>query len=156
MPERRVIMKVSKIHKITKAVVDVIFVLGIIAVILVPLFVNWWSKLMKYSAEMTILLDIVLILSGIVAVYVLWQVHIILRNVVQNKVFTDSTVTCLRKISIGTLLVSIIYFIKLFFNFGMGTLVISGSFLIATLIFLTLKDVFKQANAIKKENDWTI
>lgn len=148
--------EISIINKITKIVVDVVFVLGLAAFFVVPFFVDYWGGIFSYDKTTKIELIVILYTSGIVALYLLLQVRKILKSVVNKDVFTLEVVSALRKISVSTFIIAIIYFVKLFLQFGIGTLIIAAAFGIATLIFLTIKDIFKQAVIYKEENDWTI
>ncbi len=146
----------SLVYSVTKIVVDIVFILGIISCFLVPYFVKWWGELMKYSNFSQLSLNVIIISSGLVALYIVWQLKLILKEVLEDNPFNMRTINYLRKIALSTLIISIIYTLKLILYFTLGTLVIVVVFLIATLLFLTLKDLFKRALYYKEENDGVI
>ena len=148
--------RISTIHKITKISVDIFLVVGCFIIISVPYFIGQWQQFFGYSKENKYTLMAILIVSGLIALFLLWQVRKILKLVVEQNVFSEDTVKALRKISVGSALIALLYVGKLFFNFNIITFLIIIIFLIATLLFLTLKDVFKEAIFYKEENDWTV
>jgi len=106
--------------------------------------------------EMAFIMKATLFLSGISSVYILWQLKVIFKTLLDGNPFIASNVICLRKIAISCLLIAIIYIIKLFIMPTISTAVIIAIFVIATLLCLTLKDLFKQSIYYKDENDLTV
>ena len=70
--------------------------------------------------------------------------------------FVEENTSCFRKIAVACALVCLIYIVKSVLLFTYGSVVIAVVFLIGCLFCLTLKDIFKQAIALKEENDLTI
>jgi len=148
--------KKSTVHFITKICVDVLFYVGIACCILVPFSSSWLVKYFNFQGQTTTSMIIILLLSGSTSVYILYQLKIIFKTLLVGNPFIDANVTCLRKIALASLLISIIYVVKCLFSFTISTVVIIAIFLIASLICLTLKDLFKQAIYYKEENDLTV
>lgn len=148
--------KKSLIHKVTKIIVDITFILGMITCLLVPYIVNYLGDKWHFRSSYRIELMIFLVISGLIAVYMVFLLRKILKNVVLNNPFTLETVNSLRKIALCSAIIGIIYIVKLFINFSIGTMLIVIVFTILTLLFLTLKDLFKQALFYKEESDYTI
>ena len=148
--------KESKIYKITKMAIESTFGLGIISLFMVPYIINRWGQVLGYNKDMYLFLSITIILAGIIALYIVWQLHQILKTVVTDNPFTAANLNCLRKIALGCMSIAGIFGIKLFVKFTLPTLVLTIAFGIGTLCFLTLKDLFKQALFYKEESDGVI
>lgn len=148
--------KKSRIHYLTKVCVDCLFYIGILSCMYVPFSRNVLVKyfgFMNYSANIMI---VILLLSGILSVYILYQLKLMFKTLLNGNPFIQSNVTCFRKIALSSLMISLIYIYKCFFSFTLATLVIVLVFIIASLFSLTLKDLFKQAIYYKDENDLTV
>lgn len=148
--------KKSIVHYVTKICVDVLFYVGIICCLLVPFSSSWLVKYFNFVGKATTFMIIVLLLSGSASVYILYQLKVIFKTLLIGNPFISANVTCLRKISVASILISIIYVVKCFFSFTIATVVIIVIFIIASLFCLTLKDLFKQAIYFKEENDLTV
>jgi len=74
----------------------------------------------------------------------------------QGNPFSDVNINYFRKMAVSSALISIIYFVKLFYMFTIATVFIIIAFAVASLFCLTLKDLFKQASVYKEENELTI
>ncbi len=148
-------LKISPFHKITKVVVDLAFVLGALICLIVPYQINtspviWASESIKNGTI------VIILLSGIIALFVIWELRKILNGVVIGNPFKEEIVDSLRKISLASLALSIIYAIYTMIFIQLWPLIICVIFSVITLVLLTLKDVFKQAVLYKEEIDWTV
>lgn len=148
--------KLSIVHKITRVVVDITILLGIAGCCYLPFVVSYISNIQKFNQFNEILLLITLLSSAVCCVFMFIQLRNILKLVVAHQVFSNQTVSALRYIALASASIAIIYVIKGIFLFDGITFSISFIFFFLTLIFLTLKDVFKEAVAIKLENEATI
>lgn len=148
--------KKSVVHHMTKICVDILFYVGIICCLLVPfskpILIKYFGFLGKTSTSMII----ILLLSGVLTVYILWQLKIMFKTLLVGNPFINANVICFRKISLASLFISVLYVIKCLFSFTLATVVIVVIFMIACLFSLTLKDLFKQAIYYKEENDLTV
>jgi len=109
-----------------------------------------------YSETVVLPLTIVLVSSGLCSVFILWQLKAMFKTLLNGNPFIGANVSCLRKCSVASFLIAIIYIAKVFFMFSVMTSVVVIIFSLLGLFCLTLKDVFKQAIAYKEENDWTV
>lgn len=148
--------KKSIVHYMTKICVDVLFYVGIVCCLLVPFSSPWLFKYFGIANKMAKFMIITLLLSGISSVYILWQLKVIFKTLLDGNPFIAANVTCLRKIAVACLVISIIYFFKLLIMPTISTAVIIAIFVIACLLCLTLKDLFKQSIFYKDENDLTV
>jgi len=78
------------------------------------------------------------------------------KTLIGGNPFISANVICLRKCSVASFLMAIIYAFKISIWFTIASSIIVIIFAILGLFCLTLKDVFKQAVAYKEENDWTV
>lgn len=146
----------SIVHYMTKVCIDILFYAGIICCALVPFSSSWMSRYFYVADEMVLFAIIILLASGILCVYILWQLKVIFRTLLDGNPFIHANVTCLRKIAMSCLVISLIYVVKFIVMPTISTVVIVAIFVIACLLCLTLKDLFKQSIYYKDENDLTV
>ncbi len=146
----------SMVHYITKICVDFLFYLGIVCCILLPFSGKWISSYFGFIGDISVPMIIILMLSGILSVYILWQLKIMFKTLLNGNPFIRANVVCFRKIAVASALIAMIYLFKCFIYFTISTVVIIAIFIIACLFCLTLKDLFKQAVYYKDENDLTV
>ena len=147
--------KNSFVHYLTKIVVDIMFFGGIVICPLMPYFTSWWARYSAYNKDL-IQMNIIFFLSGVSAVYILWQLKRLFKTLLGGNPFVPGNVNCFRKMAVASLLIAILFVYRsiLFFTFLSVTIIVV--FVLATLFCLTLKDVFKQAVYYKEENDGVI
>ena len=143
--------KNSFVHYLTKVLVDIMFYGGILCCIAVPFVMP-----MLTPKETVIPLTIILMSSGICAVFILWQLKAMFKTLLGGNPFVEKNINCFRRCSVASFLIAIIYIPKIIFWFTIGSAVIVIIFALLGLFCLTLKDLFKQAVAYKEENDWTV
>ena len=146
----------SFVHRLTKVLVDIMFYGGIATCIAVPFLLNWVYYYFGLNQDDVMPLSIVLVTSGIAAVYIMWQLKIIFRTLLGGNPFIAENITCLRKISVACFIIAAIYLAKCFFMFTVATLLLVICFLIVGLFCLTLKDMFKMAVSYKEDTDFTV
>ena len=146
----------SFVHYLTKVLVDIMFYGGILCCLAVPLIMPLLVDFFGYEEGTVLRFTIILFLSGLCSVYILWQLKAMFKTLLGGDPFVAANVSCLRKCSVASLLIAILYIIKLTFWFTIATSLIVIIFSLLGLFSLTLKDVFKQAVAYKEENDWTV
>jgi len=149
--------KKSITHYVSKIAVDVLFYLSIICTLCVPflsskLFIWIGYPEVSYMTAFTIML----FLSGICCVLILLNLKLMFRTIMVGNPFIDKNVNYMRRIAVLCAAISMIYIIKCFFMFTFATMVIAVVFAVGCLFCLTLKDLFKQAENYKTENDLTI
>lgn len=148
--------KNSFVHYLTKILVDTMFYGGILCCIAVPFMMPLIAAFLGYSPNIITLYIIVLILSGLCSLYILWQLKAMFKTLLGGNPFIEKNVNCLRKCSVASFLIALIYLVKISVWFTIATSIIVVIFALLGLFCLTLKDLFKQAVAYKEENDWTV
>lgn len=145
-------MERSMINKVTKPVVDVFFFIGIVCVICVPFLTNrlWYD----YDFQKLTFMKAVLFTSGICAVFILYNLRIMLKTLTGGNPFVKDNIACFNRMALAALMIALIYAIKCFVIFSFATVVIVCVFAMAALFCLTLKEVFCRAVEYKEENDW--
>jgi len=148
--------KNSFVHYLTKVLIDIMFYGGILGCIVLPFIMPRLTAFLGYSQDIVIPYTVILLLSGLCSLYILWQLKAIFKTLLGGNPFTDKNVSCLRRCSVASFLIAIIYLIKISIWFTIASSIIVIIFSLLGLFCLTLKDVFKQAVAYKEENDWTV
>ena len=148
--------KNSFVHYLTKTLVDIMFYGGILCCIAVPFAMPPLARFFGYAQAVVLPFSIILILSGLCSLYILWQLKAMFKTLLGGDPFVNGNVTCLRKCSVASFVLAIIFIVKTIFWFTVVSGVVVIIFALLGLFCLTLKDVFKQAIAYKEENDWTV
>lgn len=146
----------SIVHYMTKVCIDVLFYVGIVCCALVPFSSAWILNYFNIADEKAKFVIVVLLASGISSVHILWQLKVIFKTLLNGNPFIHANVACLRKIAVSSLIISVIYVIKLIVLPTISTVIIIAIFIVACLLCLTLKDLFKQSIYYKDENDLTV
>ena len=147
---------VIKLNKITKIVVDIMFYLGIVCIIAVPFMAKYIGRYYGYDNRQIVVFSTMLFISGVAAVYILYEFRRIFRTLVGGDPFVKSNATGLGRMAAACIVIAAVYLVKCFTMFSFATLVIVIVFGIGSLFCLVLKDVFTQAVIYKEENDWTV
>jgi len=148
--------KNSFVHYLTKVLVDIMFYGGILCCVSVPFIMPTLTKYFGYKEGTVIPFTIILMLSGFCALFILWQLKAMFKTLLGGNPFISKNVNCLRRCSVASFLIAIIYTAKLTFWFTIASCIIIIIFALLGLFCLTLKDLFKQAVFYKEENDWTV
>ena len=146
----------STVHKLTKIVVDLMFYGGILCLLALPFLSRWIERYFCYGKGMLIPMMILLILSGLCAEYILFQLKCMFQSLKKGNPFIPQTVVRFRKMAVACAAIALMYIVKLFILFTVATVLIILIFAIGCLFCLTLKDLFKQAVLYKEEHDLTI
>jgi len=146
----------SIVHYMTKICIDILFYVGIVICFLVPFSSSWLYNYFNIANEMAVFMIVILLASGISSLYILWQLKVIFKTLLQGNPFIHANVACLKKIALSCMANSAIYVIKMIVLPTISTIVIIAIFVIACLLCLTLKDLFKQSIYYKDENDLTV
>lgn len=144
--------KNTPVHYIAKYAVDFMFYSGILCTLVAPFI----AKYVGYDQSDSVIFAIMLFLSGVCAVFVMFNLKQMFSTLLGGNPFVMKNVCSLRRIAVACAVISAIYIVKCFLLFTFSTLVIVIVFSIGTLFCLTLKDIFKQAISLKEENDLTI
>lgn len=146
----------SIVHYMTKISIDILFYAAIVACILVPFSSSWLFSYFAIVEAGAIFIKVVLLASGLSCTYILWQLKVIFKTLMDGNPFIHANVSCLRKIAIACLVISFIYLVKMIVMPTISTIVIVIIFIVGCLLCLTLKDLFKQSIYYKDENDLTV
>ena len=149
--------KNSFVHYLTKVLVDIMFYGGILCCIAAPFVMPYVLTSLGYLRTTHSAYSIIILLSGVCALCILWQLKLMLKTLLGGNPFVAQNVTCLRICAVSSFLIAIIFVIKLLLLLPTpSSFLIVIIFSLLGLFCLTLKDVFKQAIAYKEENDWTV
>lgn len=152
--------KKSKFHYVAKLLIDLMLYGGVVCVACIPLIVKHFGKFYDSREIQTgayaALLMIVLYISGLCALYILFNLKSMYKSLLEGNPFVDKNVVHFRKMAVACGVISVIYIIKCCFLFTLATAIISIVFAMGSVFCLTLKDLFKQAINYKNENDLTI
>ena len=148
--------KNSFVHYLTKVLVDIMFYLGIACCCAAPFVMPAAAGFFGYDESAVMPLTLILVSSGFAAVYILWQLKAMFRTLLGGNPFVGANVSCLRKCSVASFIIAVIFTVKTVFLLTFMTAAAVVIFALLGLFCLTLKDIFKQAVAYKEENDWTV
>ncbi|MGN0162925.1 MAG: DUF2975 domain-containing protein [Candidatus Ornithomonoglobus sp.] len=146
----------KELNKITKLIVDVLFYAGIGCIIAVPFTARHIGGYYGYSKTETIIFTAMLFISGIAAVYILFEFKQMFKTLVGGNPFVTENVNCLKRMAAACIIITAVYIVKCFTMFSFATVVIAIVFGIGSLFCMVLKDLFRQAVEYKEENDWTV
>ena len=100
---------------------------------------------------------ILLYVTGVPAWLIVWQTKVLAKNIIDSVPFSELSIKAIKKISLCSLFISVVYTFSLVllpFNLSV-VIIIIGSFLVA-LIGTILYKLVQQAMHIQDENDLTI
>jgi uncharacterized membrane protein len=140
----------------TKICIDILFYVAILCCILIPFSSSWLFRYFGIVEASAFFAKAILLASGISCIYILWQLKIIFKTLMNGNPFIHANVSGLRKIAVACLVISFIYLVKMIVMPTISTIVIIVIFIVACLLCLTLKDLFKQSIYYKDENDLTV
>jgi len=144
------------VHHFTKVLVDLMFYGGILACVTLPFALPYLMRLIGVSLHFRTAYTLILLSSGICAVYIVYQLKGMFKTLLGGNPFVAQNVTSLRKCAVASALISGIFLIRLFIWFTIASSIIVVIFALLSLFSLTIKDLFKQAIAYKEETDWTV
>ena len=144
------------LHHFTKTLIEFMICSGVLVCAAVPFLIYKVASYYSFIKGIALPLMIVLLISGIMALYILWGLRRIFKSIVNTSPFNLKNVSILRKISIAAFIISAAFIAKCFFWFTLATVIIVIIFAIAALFCLVLADVFTQAVLYKEEIDLTV
>lgn len=149
-------MKLFSLSKFTKFCLDFMFYCGILVTVTVPLSFHLLGTYYPNIRSHYIAMCVIFMLCGIFALWIIYHLRKIFRTVIQADCFVEENVTSLKHMGYASFIITLLSIIRLFFVVTPATLAIILVFFIAGLFSLVLAQVFAQAIAYKKENDFTI
>ncbi|MBQ9985352.1 MAG: DUF2975 domain-containing protein [Oscillospiraceae bacterium] len=144
------------VHKLTKILLDILIVVGAVCTLGSYWLARTLQMLGEHGASVIIPFALMLLISGSLAVFILVLLRRMFKTLLNDDPFVEENISSLRKIAVASAIISLIYFLKCFFVFTFMTLAVTVTFCIAALFCLTLKDVFKRAYILRRDNDLTI
>ena len=150
-------MSSKGLSKFTKFCLDFMFYTGIVVTITVPIIFRVLGQFFpNIGGENYIPMCVIFMVCGVLAIWIIYYLRKIFSTILKEDCFVEENVTALKRMGIASFFISIMFIIRLLFIVTPGTLVIILVFFIAGLFSLVLAQVFAQAVAYKKENDFTI
>jgi len=143
-------------NHITKLLVDCMFYGGIAACAALPFIMPWLLRFVGVPADMRLSYTVILMTSGIPAVYIVYQLKCMFKTLVGGNPFVAQNVSALRHCAVASAIIAAVYVVRLLMWFTIAAAIIVVIFALLSLFSLTLKDLFKQAVAYKEETDWTV
>ena len=98
----------------------------------------------------------VLIVSGVLAILILWQARGIMHIINKGNPFVPEMIRRLRIIGVECLVLAAFYFVSVFVVTRFFMVVVFVTFSVVGLILFVFAQIFRQAIAYKEENDMTI
>lgn len=125
----------------------------------IPYFADWYDGFSaaggvfaRYSVVVPCC--VILYICEVFALAAMAALHVLLRNISDDKVFIEQNTKCLRMISWACMLAGAAFFVLGLWRAAMW--VVAFCLIMFGLIMRVLKNVFEQAVEIKSENDYTI
>lgn len=146
----------NKLTVITKYILDVMFYGGIITIFCVPVLYRLLIPFEKEIKDYYIALCVILMICGVFAVAIIFELRKIFRTVLADDCFVKENVISLRKMGNYSFLIAAVTVFRLFCYVNSAVFVIWIVFVIAGLFSKILSQVFDKAIAYKEENDLTI
>lgn len=131
--------------------------LDLVLMITLPWTVTWMTK--SHPGEEGMWYEkylIVLLISGFVAEFILWQARGIMHNVNRNRPFCRDTVRRLRLLGLLCIVLAAFYFVAIFWVARFFMALVCVVFGLIGLILFVFAELFRQATKYKEENDMTI
>ncbi len=143
-------------NRAAQILVNVLLVLGAVSIVVMPMFARTFTNFYGYEDELYAAFLAVLYSSGLCAEYILFNLHLMFKTLMNGNPFVESNVVCFKRMAAACAAASVIYIIKSVFIFSFGSVCVALVFTVGTMFCLTLKSIFEQAIAYKNENDLTI
>ena len=131
--------------------------LDLVLMITLPWTVTWTTK--SHPGEEGMWYEkylIVLLISGFVAEFILWQARGIMHNVNRNRPFCRDTVRRLRLLGLLCIVLAVFYFVAIVWVARFFMALVCVVFGLIGLILFVFAELFRQATKYKEENDMTI
>lgn len=142
---------------LVKWILDLTFLGGLGILITLPYLLKWYmSVLYDISSENYYFLLGFLYVTGIICLFLVNEIRKIFKTLNRRNPFMPDNVNSLNRIGLASFLIAAAYILKIFLYNSVLTVIIAMVFIIAGLFSIVLAEVFRQAIAVKEENDLTI
>ena len=128
-------------------------VLGVVSLFCIPVITEWYDAV-SGEEPIHIVLNLVLYLSAILAIFALWQLLQLLNRLAKQKVFVSENAACFRLISWCCFGVAVIWLVLTFWRFLAFFVAFMAAF--AGLLLRVMKNMLETAVELREENDFTI
>lgn len=146
----------DKLTVFTKGLLDFMFFGGCVTTVLVPFIIRFYGRYNTYFGENVWQLSFIFILSGILAVLIIYELRRMFQSVLDDNCFIHENVVSLRRMGTYSFFIALITCCRLFLYLTPAVLVVILVFVIAGLFSKVLARVFDKAVTYKEENDLTI
>jgi hypothetical protein len=146
----------NKLIKITKLLLDFMFYSGIVVTLGVTGVIKYYGKYNEYFNKNWISLSILFVISGILALMILFELRKLVESVMLDNCFIEENVVSLNRMGNYSFLISLITALRMLIYLTPAVLVVILVFLIAGLFSKVLSQVFDKAVKYKIETDLTI
>lgn len=142
---------------IVKRILDFIFLGGLGIYIALPVALKWYmNTIYRTNTENYYFLLGFLYLTGIVCLGLVYEIRKIFKTLNRKNPFMMDNVKSLNRVGWACFIIAAAYIIKIFCYNSVLTAIIAMVFIIAGLFAVVLAEVFRQAIAVKEENDLTV
>lgn len=146
----------NRLTVLTKWMLDMMFYGGILVTAAVPLLYRMVAPYEPQIKEYYIPLCIILMICGVLAVLILWELRKMFKTVLLEDCFVESNVISLKRMANYSFGIALTTLARLFCYINSAVVVVIIVFLVAGLFSKVLAQVFDKAIAYKLENDLTI
>lgn len=127
--------------------------LGIASLFCIPIITEWYDAV-SAQAPIHVVLNVVLYLSAMLAIFALWQLKTMLDRFAKQQVFVTENAACLRKIAWCCFGVAAIWLVLMYWRFLAFFVAFIAAF--AGLLLRVMKNMLEAAVKMREENDYTI
>ncbi|MEY8285033.1 DUF2975 domain-containing protein [Lachnospiraceae bacterium 50-23] len=146
-----------KLTKFTKYVLDIMFFGGILVLITLPVILKLLGKYYSEAIDENFFLMLAIMgVAGVLGILIIWQLRKMMKTVLEESCFVYENVQSLNRMAVLSLVISVLFIMKLCLLPTPATGIIVLVFFIAALFSEVLSRVFAQAVSYKEENDFTI
>ena len=142
--------------RLTVFVTNAMFYCGLGVLVLVPWIIFRIKRYSVYINDNPIQIIVIMMISGVLAILIVWELKQILKTLVQAEPFIIKNANSLNRIGIYCFLLSVTFLIKCIFWLTLATGLIVFIFMLISMFCMVLKSVFIQAVRYKEENDLTV
>ena len=143
----------EKSLKLSRILTIAVLAFAVIILFLIPIITVWYDSVSGKEPIMPVL-TVCFYLCDILAVIALWELHILLRNISKQELFTDRNTRCVRIISWCCFGVAAVFALLTFWR--LLALLVAFIAAFAGLILRVVKNMLAAAAELREENDFTI
>lgn len=150
-------MNYKRIVKATKVILDFMFYSGIVVFVLMPYLLKLaGEKYLEIILEHYIKMVFVITPAALFGVLILGCLRRMLKTVMKENCFVYENVRSLELMAVFSIVITVLFAVKLLFLPTIATVVLIVVFFIAALFSAILSYIFRDAVRYKEENDLTI